>query len=250
MLLPRAYVFVILGRSFIKIIRKADRKHIFLSFTVVCDININIVSGLRYLHSIGLVHRDIKPENILLCSQDGNEHFAKIADFGLSFFCRDENSNTPSVKTLRSYKRVGTIQYMAPEILKADCYRYSNKTVIFSEGMILWESVTYETPYTDDGFPRDKFLYRRAVENHVTNGGRGKISENLASKAWWGLTQRCWAQKAEDRPGAEEVLKELIEVRKAYLNSNGNSSSSESSSSRGIEIQIELYLMRNRGGRW
>jgi 5'-AMP-activated protein kinase catalytic alpha subunit len=39
-----------------------------------------ILSGLIYLHHIGIAHRDVKPENILL---DTNKRL-KIVDFGLS----------------------------------------------------------------------------------------------------------------------------------------------------------------------
>ena len=42
----------------------------------------DIVAGLAYLHSEGVIHRDIKPQNILLTA-DG---IAKIADFGAAVF--------------------------------------------------------------------------------------------------------------------------------------------------------------------
>ena len=45
----------------------------------------DIVAGLAYLHSEGVIHRDIKPQNILLTA-DG---IAKIADFGAAVFMDD-----------------------------------------------------------------------------------------------------------------------------------------------------------------
>jgi serine/threonine protein kinase len=54
-----------------------------------------IVSAVSYLHSKGIVHRDIKCKNILLTGEGdtfGNyQHMsAKLIDFGLSNFCRDD----------------------------------------------------------------------------------------------------------------------------------------------------------------
>lgn len=39
-----------------------------------------IIYGLAYIHSIGIIHRDLKLENILI----DNEGVLKIADFGVS----------------------------------------------------------------------------------------------------------------------------------------------------------------------
>lgn len=39
-----------------------------------------ILSGIEYIHNLGVVHRDLKPENLLL---DHNNNI-KLVDFGLS----------------------------------------------------------------------------------------------------------------------------------------------------------------------
>lgn len=46
-----------------------------------------ILSGLHYLHSLGVVHRDLKLDNLLLKGSGDNVE-VKIADFGLSALVR------------------------------------------------------------------------------------------------------------------------------------------------------------------
>src|SRR5690606_14964595 len=43
-----------------------------------------ILKGMGYAHSRGLMHRDLNPSNIMLCVRDSRAHFVKILDFGLA----------------------------------------------------------------------------------------------------------------------------------------------------------------------
>jgi len=45
-----------------------------------CKMYSQILSGIEYIHKLGVVHRDLKPENLLL---DHNNNI-KLVDFGLS----------------------------------------------------------------------------------------------------------------------------------------------------------------------
>ncbi|MBA4322403.1 MAG: hypothetical protein C0408_06245, partial [Odoribacter sp.] len=73
-----------------------------------CEIIIQTLNGLEYMHNHNIVHRDIKPENILLCQKQAGL-VPKISDFGLA-------KNLKSSKMLtKPLEIAGTIPYMAPE---------------------------------------------------------------------------------------------------------------------------------------
>ncbi|KAK9824130.1 hypothetical protein WJX72_008012 [[Myrmecia] bisecta] len=71
---------------------------------VVRDVLQPFLSTLNFLHSQGIVHRDIKPENLLFTANGT----LKVTDFGTAIDLRRE----------RAVSRLGTLDYMAPEILR------------------------------------------------------------------------------------------------------------------------------------
>ena len=83
-----------------------------------------------------MMHRDIKPANILF--HDG---VTKIADFGFAKLIGSEAKTTKQLHT-----NLGTPLYMAPEILINK--EYSFKCDIWSMGMVLYEMLTGELPWT------------------------------------------------------------------------------------------------------
>ena len=83
-----------------------------------------------------MLHRDIKPSNLLI-DADGN---VWVTDFGLA-----KTEGTEDLTETGDF--VGTLRYMAPERLEGVLDRRSD---LYSLGVILYEMLAGEKPYTAD----------------------------------------------------------------------------------------------------
>ncbi len=105
----------------------------------VADIVERIINGLRVFHRMEMLHRDLKPENIML-SDDGH---IKIIDFGSVKIAGIHEISTP----VQRLELLGTKNYTAPEYLLG--MEGSNKSDIYSLGVITYEMLTGKLPYGD-----------------------------------------------------------------------------------------------------
>ena len=110
-----------------------------------------IILAFEYLHSHGIIYRDLKPENILI-NEDGH---IKLTDFGLSKSGIDE-------KNPKAYTFCGTIEYIAPEIIKSQGY---DKSVDFwSLGSVIYEMLSGSQPFHSEN--RDK-IYKNIIHKKL-----------------------------------------------------------------------------------
>jgi len=100
-----------------------------------------LCDALDAAHKKGFIHRDLKPDNIIVLRRPPRP-FIKILDFGLAKLRGALVSNNTEVGTV-----LGTPEYMAPEQCRGA--PVDARTDIYALGVMLFELVTGQKPFTD-----------------------------------------------------------------------------------------------------
>lgn len=90
----------------------------------------NVLLGVDYMHSKGVVHRDLKPSNLLI---EPNTLDVKIGDLGFAFRLNLDIDDTEEVLA-------GTLAYLAPEQITRKIY-FSYETDVWSIGCVFVELI-------------------------------------------------------------------------------------------------------------
>eukprot|EP01127_Copromyxa_protea_P019571 TRINITY_DN6391_c0_g1_i3.p1 TRINITY_DN6391_c0_g1~~TRINITY_DN6391_c0_g1_i3.p1 ORF type:complete len:828 (+),score=128.23 TRINITY_DN6391_c0_g1_i3:229-2484(+) len=172
--------------------------HDLRSLPLRLKIGLDIASGLQWLASHGIVHRDLKLPNLLVFE----DWTTKVADFGLSLQLREGHVVS---------RFGGNVKYSAPEILdvryqsklsgRPEVYEYSEKTDIYSYGLILWEIVSLKALFVR---PRE-YAGKKGLTRYVLEGHRPPI-EKAWSDSLKQLLRRCWHADPVQRPTFEEIV--------------------------------------------
>jgi|CXWL01.1.fsa_nt_gi predicted Ser/Thr protein kinase len=101
-----------------------------------------ICNAIQYAHQRGVIHRDLKPSNIFV---DAEGH-VKILDFGLARIT--DPDGTLNTATYEVGRIMGTLPYMSPEEVRGDVGAIDVRSDLYSLGVILFELLTNELPYT------------------------------------------------------------------------------------------------------
>ncbi|HYS58538.1 MAG TPA: protein kinase, partial [Burkholderiales bacterium] len=115
--------------------RQFDRKE---CVRIMCE----LLDALDFAHEAGVVHRDIKPANVMLDSQGRT----KLTDFGVA---RVTDADRTHAERTQAGTMVGTPAYMSPEQIQG--LRIDRRTDIFSAGVILYQFLTGQKPFTGEG---------------------------------------------------------------------------------------------------
>lgn len=210
--------------------------HLVPGWSTAITLGAQLASAVAHCHNLGIVHRDIKPANVLL-SHDLTH--CKLADLGIAFqkdiyerlFGVAEQStrqrgskdmlssllSTHPQKPSGGYRKramVGTLEYMAPEILMSGEHSYSSD--VFALAITINELASGIVPYSDCtrdnplahtilemGYGRQELAIAVAVEGLRPTIASGAPPEVVA------LLKSCWDAVPKHRPTAADVVARL-----------------------------------------
>jgi tetratricopeptide (TPR) repeat protein len=109
-------------------------------------IAVELCAGLEAAHRAGVIHRDFKSANVILVAgEEGSRPV--ITDFGLARVAQSDEERADFTRTNAS-QVLGTPAYIAPEQLLGD--PVTPATDLYSLGIVLYEMVTGQRPFTGD----------------------------------------------------------------------------------------------------
>ncbi|XP_036176581.1 bone morphogenetic protein receptor type-2 isoform X1 [Myotis myotis] len=206
-----------------------------------CRLAHSVTRGLAYLHTElprgdhykpAISHRDLNSRNVLV----KNDGTCVISDFGLSMRLTGNRLVRPGEEDNAAISEVGTIRYMAPEVLEGavnlrDCESALKQVDMYALGLIYWEIFMRCTDlFPGESVPEYQMAFQTEVGNHPTfedmqvlvsrEKQRPKFPEawkenSLAVRSLKETIEDCWDQDAEARltaQCAEERMAELMMI--------------------------------------
>nr|GME17211.1 mitogen-activated protein kinase kinase kinase 7-like [Ipomoea batatas] len=185
------------------------RKRVPFSLPAAIDLMLQVARGMEYLHSKKIPHGNLNPSNILVklrrsTDMEGYLH-AKVSGFGISH-TRKPHAN-----------QNGPLSYIwhAPEVLaeqeeSGNCgssFKCSEKSDVYSYGMICFEVLTGKVPFDDSHLQGDK------MSRNIKAGERPLFPFPLP-KYMTSFTKKCWHSDPNQRPSFSSICRILRYIKR------------------------------------
>ena len=173
------------------------KRHVMIPRIVIHRMAIQVVSALRFLHSIHIIFRDLKAANVLVWSLDPDHLInCKVTDFNTSTYIDPGGTRGFS----------GTKGFVAPEVAHVNKAKersiYNHMADIFSFGMLLYQMIARQRPFHN--------LPSFSVQPAIEDGQRPSLDDcPVAKVGYFYLThimKKCWQGNPEDRPSTEKIV--------------------------------------------
>ncbi|MDP2437960.1 MAG: protein kinase [archaeon] len=157
-----------------------------------------VLLGLEYLHFLGFIYRDLKPENILL---DGSGH-VKLSDFDLSKtgpVTLGEGASVCIEPKFLTDSLVGTVEYMAPEVVGGR--GHSGSVDWWTFGILIYEMLYGKTPFCGES---DRETFEKIERARLRFPAQPKVSRDT-KRLLRALLTHDPAKRLGAQNGAEEI---------------------------------------------
>lgn len=181
--------------SLLNVITYYKTNKMMLSEAQISSICLQIVYGLSTLHNKHIIHRDLKSANILY---EGDVRVFDTLNFAIADFGESKKINYNKTSSIK-----GTPRWIAPEVLECgeDTY-YGLAADIWSFGMVLFELITSQFPYSEHMFA-SPFILKGERPNMLKEH---KIRYSSLLPIWEG----CTTKNIEDRMSLLTIKRMLL----------------------------------------
>ena len=162
----------------------------------------DIAYDLWKIHDAGLVHCDLHGGNIALHYNNNHGIKSYICDLGLSRLVNSRESNS----TIR-----GVLPFIAPEVFHTR--KFTQKSDIYSFGIIMYLIATGEPPFRDREFDRDLVC-------DIMGGLRPSMPDS-APEEYKKLAERCCDADPDKRPDTETLWGDIYELVVILMTTRG-----------------------------
>jgi eukaryotic-like serine/threonine-protein kinase len=174
----------------------------------VLNLGAQLAEGLDAAHAQNFVHRDLKPGNLRLTP----DNRLKILDFGLAELIAPVSQTAVTKTAGEADRMMGTLAYMSPEQLRGE--KLDARSDIWAVGVILYECVTGQRPFSDAHMPQliDAIL---RVPPRPPSASQRHVSPGLDS-----VILKCLEKDVEHR--YQSVRDLLVDLRRLTVSSSSN----------------------------
>ncbi|CAN8072427.1 unnamed protein product [Agarophyton chilense] len=195
-------------------------KSVKMSFERLTQLTLQFANAMAHMHQLNLVHRDLKTANILL---DTNWENLMVADLDLAidvnelFSAASRNGGRAlhrGPSNGRLSHMVGTLVYMAPEVLQGKPHSFAADVYAFA--ITVNEMAACAVPYVDRKMPVPELhtvletrfnevkLRGAIVKNHLRPVLAHGVPEEFSQ-----LIQQCWHPDPTQRPNFAQIVSAL-----------------------------------------
>ncbi|XP_063066479.1 mitogen-activated protein kinase kinase kinase 1 isoform X2 [Engraulis encrasicolus] len=160
---------------------------------VIINYTEQLLRGLAYLHENQIIHRDIKGANLLI---DSTGQRLRIADFGAAARLASKGTGAGEFQG----QLLGTIAFMAPEVLRGQ--QYGRSCDVWSVGCAIIEMSCAKPPWN-----AEKHSNHLALIFKIASATTAPTIPTHLSPGLRDVTLRCLELQPTDRPPSRELLK-------------------------------------------